>query len=371
MKQNGTQITIDFASPQALVVAGLEVLAPEGDLTSPAALGQPRKLAAYQIIQTVFPEFRWAYARGRNGKPEVTFFNYPTIGGDKPSLRSLVAHALGAMSLDFNRPVIDPLWQPLLNVGQAGFELKKLIRRIGVDPPPEVVVAIANWLATALTGAKSTLVCPVCPAWEVDKDGRYTFAGVGDGIGLVAQRMLVRLPAWQEFCQKWQLDVTFVVAIGDFEATESACESVGVSVEEFLARLRRSQEAFAKEAPVGLSLATPFITELGDWLSHYQGALGSLTINNYSGRLGWPAGRFDKIVAARTSLYRRWMRVKQVDAKAMLLKQAAEYAAIGKVVAELSDNPMILAADDSTMTPFWQALLTEPVALIYHQGEDY
>lgn len=371
MKQTAATTAIDFTSPQALVAAGLEVLAPEGDLTSPAALGQPRKLAAYQIIQTVFPEFRWAYARGRNGKPEVTFFNYPTIGGDKPSLRGLVAHALGAMSLDFNRPVIDPLWQPLLNVGQAGFELKKLIRRIGIDPPKEVVGAIAKWLMSALTGAKSTLVCPVCPAWEVDTEGRYTFAGVKDDVGLVAQRILIRLPAWQEYCQKWKLDVTFKVAIGDFEATESACDSVGISVEEFLARLRRSQQAFVKEAPVGLRLETPFITELGDWPSYYQEALDLLTINNYSGSLGWPASKFDKIVAARTSLYRRWMRAKKINVKEMLFKQAAEYAAIGKVVARIPDNPMILAADDSKMTPFWQALLTEPVALIYHQGEDY
>ncbi len=355
----------------ALVYLGLESI-----ISKPSVRGKvkPARLEAYRLIQKFIPNFGWTVTRSRLGKPVVRFQNYPTVAGKQPSIQALVAHVLGIKTLDFKARAVDPVWQPLLDLGEAGVALREFIGEVGVTPPALVVNSIANWLTVALSGSKSTLVCAVCPDWEVGEDGRYTFSGLGSGVGLVAQRALAKLPAWEKFCLRWGLNVSLVVAIGDFEATEEACARVGLTTELFMQRLRLSQNAFAQASTevLSLPLLTPFITELGPWLQYYDEARQLLTFNNYSGSLRWSAHVLDKIAQARSSLYKRWFKVSKVNATELALKQGAEYAAIGKVIQESSlDNPLILAFDHDVMTPFWQALLPEPVALVYHKGQNY
>jgi hypothetical protein len=246
-----------------------------------------------------------------------------------------------------------------------------MLQRLCYTPPAVVVEAMAKWLEKALTGVESVVFSPVCPDWEVDQaTQRYTFRGLGEGIGLVAMRVLVTTPEFAKYCQKWKLNVRFIFAIGDFEATPESCARLGISHEEFLRRLNRSQEALRLAMPAFVTLETPFITSLGNWAELLTFAGKSINASNFSGHLKWSVRKLHQIAEARRSLYERW-HGKSVDVVRLTVEQGREYGAIGKMVADQFSNPLVLAGDQAVMAAFWQALQEKPLAVVYLRGEKY
>lgn len=365
MKQTAAITAIDFAHKLVLVYLGLEDIIAKGD-------GQPSRLAAYELIKRVVPGFSWRIVEVRNGKPVIQFQNYPTVNGRRPSLRRLVAHAMGVETLKFDPSGFDLSWEPLFKLGQPGIELGLILQRLCYTPPAIIVQAIAKWLDIALTGVESVVFSPTCPDWEVDPVScRYTFKGLRDGVGLVASRVLAALPEFDKFCQKWGLNVRFIVAIGDFEATTESCAKLGITRSEFLTRLEHSQQAFQLAAMGIANLQTPFITKLDDnWPLIQGGAASSLNKNNFSGLLRWSPRKLIEIAEARLSLYQRWYG--QVsDPVGLTLAQGTDYAAIGQLVSTNFANPLVLAGDQAAMAAFWQALQDTPLAVVYLRGEKY
>jgi hypothetical protein len=362
VKQNLT--TADFTDKHVLVKLGLEDILSRGT--------QPTRLAAYELIKRAVPNFSWRVAWWRGDKPVVQFRNYPTINGRRPSLRHLVAHAMGIECLNFDPAGFDLSWEPLFKLGEPGVEFGLMLQRLCYTPPAVVVQTIAKWLETALTGVESVIFSPTCPAWTVDpQTQRYTFDGLDDGVGLVASRVLAALPEFSRFCQAHGLNVRFIVAIGDFEATEQSCTKLGISRAEFLARLQRSQDAFRLAASEIPSLETPFITALDDnWSLIQANAASAVNKNNFSGPLRWSGRKLLEIAQARLSLYIRWYG-KSVDAVGLTLAQGADYAAIGRMVSNRLPNPLVLAGDQVAMGAFWQTLQSTPLPVAYLRGNKY
>lgn len=355
---------VKLGDRMALVRLGLERIVSTDN-------GVPTKLQAYRLIRTALPEFGWRVVECRNGKPLVEFKNYPTIDGERPSLKRLVSYALGHEHLEFDPPNYDLTWKPLFKLGPAGKELGIILQRLCYTPPAVVVEAVAKWLQKALTGVESVVFSPVCPDWEVDQaTQRYTFKGLGEGIGLVAMRVLATTPEFAEYCQKWKLNVRFIFAIGDFEATPESCTRLGISHEEFLKRLSQSQEALRSAMPAFVSLETPFITTLGNWGALLTSAGNSINANNFSGPLKWSVRKLHQIAEARRSLYERW-HGKSVDVVRLTVEQGREYGVIGKMVVDQFPNPLVLAGDQAAMAAFWQALQDTPLAVVYLRGEKY
>lgn len=331
-----------------------------------ASSGSAQAEPAYREIARRFPGFSWSYDERGN----VRFQGYPRVGGHEPTLAELLV--IDPSKVDCWTPKIQRRMQPLIDSGPAGLDLAKVMVRLSVSRPPDAVMgAVIAWLQRALQGESSTIFSTVCPDYAVDAHGRYTFEGLNSGVGVVAKRLQVALPVLWHFCNDHGLPVTFVVAMGDSEADNpDNCRRVGLTRTEFIARLEQSQAAFRASMNPELPLKTPMASQIGSWLQVVAQAREAAASGRFSGVLHIPADAWDKICAARRSLFTRWYGA-GVDASAILRAQAPEYMAMGTLATEHFPNTLILGADTPAMAAFWQGLSFRVRPVLYLQDVQY
>ncbi len=254
---------------------------------------------------------------------------------------------------------------------------------LGASPAPDhpqVRTTVERWLQRAVTGYRVTMFSPVCPDYA-HSEGRYTFDSLGGGVGLVASRILGVLPSYWAFCQKYSIDVRFVVAISDHEAKNADnCARVGVSECEFLARIRKSQERFLAACPQDMPIQCPFFTEVGnvgEWDQIFSTARRNATRKSgliLTGRLPFTPDAWEEIVRTRGRLYKRWYGSK-IDTKKILFAQVPEYMALGtlaeRVYNRMRAKALILAADSTLMSPFVQGLGQKVRPVVYLRSNEY
>jgi hypothetical protein len=351
----------------------------------------PRYKPAYALISRRFAGFGWTGSPG-GGRAWVTFENYPTVESLHPSLadlsieslRTTVApHAPPHLVVDLFAPNIQCRVAPLLRSGDGhnvklGAELARALVDLPIAfPPLTVMEAVRHWWTKALAGHPSTIVTPVCPDYATQETDdplcprAYTFDGLGDGIGYVAERALAALPKLWAFFRTLTPapDIRFIVAIGDEEADSAENRArVHVTRDEFRARLRRSQQAFRQACPQGMPVETPFITELDRerWEVLLRQARSSVALRNY-GPFGLTEDDLEILAKARRPLYTRWYG-EDVDARAILDRQAPEYMAATELFCERYPNVLVLGADATAMAPFVQGLgrTIKPVLYLRH-----
>lgn len=351
----------------------------------------PRYQPAYDLIARRFAGFGWTGSPG-GGRSWVQFEHYPTVDSLRPSLadlsieslRSAVApHAPPHITVDFFASNIQPRVAPLLRNGDGydmtlGANLARTLVDLPISfPPLRVMEAVRHWWTKAHAGHPSTIVTPVCPDYATRETDdplcprAYTFDGLGDGIGYVAERALAALPKLWAFFQTLAPvpDIRFVVAIGDEEADSAEnCARVHVTRDEFRERLRRSQQAFMHACPPGMPVETPFITELdrARWEALLCSARSAVALRDY-GPFGLTEDDLAILAAARRPLYARWYG-EGVDARAILDRQAPEYMAATELFCERYPNVLVLGADATAMAPFAQGLgqAIKPVLYLRH-----
>lgn len=367
----------------------------------------PRARAALDLLVETYPGFAWGYREVKggplvqkaddsvlthepNGRPILFITGCPRVGGTHLSLADLVHNA---DRLSNGEPPLFPIryftymeeraLQPLLELGHQGIAFALLLEggvRWNRPSQPPLISALASWLKRALDGAPSTIVSVVCPDYTVDPaTRRYTFDGLHDGIGLVATRVLEVLPAIAQYTKRYKLHVNFVVAIADFEASEATCARVGVTREEFIARLRRSQvafaEAFAHACPDAL-LETPLVSEIASgigttWEDMYRTCAEAYAAGNKTGQLKLSDADLRTILDASDSLYKRWHGA-GVNVAQVLAAQAPEYGAIGWLVRHAYSNALLLGGDRPAMSIFDQQMLgTEFLPVVYRRPVNY
>ncbi|MBI2411512.1 MAG: hypothetical protein HYV32_06500 [Candidatus Kerfeldbacteria bacterium] len=338
----------------------------------------PRSVGAFEELVGAYPGFRWFIKDGRI----IGFDGYPQIGGENPSLADLVENARRMqrgepplLQIDTFRPSMQRQLKPLLDLGEPGIEFARMLEGLPWSMPPvEMVEAYARWLKRALDGELTTLVSPVCPDYTVE-GGRYTFSGLGNGIGLVAGRVLSGLPSFVNFARRYKIDLTIRVVIGDFEAVDTTCERVGLTRQGFIGRLRESQHAFAQAFVTRcprVKLETPLVTEManGSWASAYAACVTAVERDEMTGPIKLKPGDMDRIMAASRSLYQRWYGP-DVDALVVLKRQAPEYGAMGMVVEEHNHNPLIFGGDRAVMAAFYQMNATKLRPVVYLRAQAY
>lgn len=352
--------------------------------------GQPNARKAWEFVAGKLG-IEWTWENGNEGKGDhyIAWNFYPRILGPfgdpmQPSLADLVRHCRGDITL----PIVT--WTdsherellPILAHGDAGKRLSEWIRQHGHKPPKGPVLnSTADWLVSATAGAESDFFLFVCPDWATQQ-GRYTFSGLGTGVGLVAQRALNALPHLWRFCQESGIaNPRFTVAIGDFEGdSEAACSRIGIDSAEFRYRCRLSQEAFAQalevRCPEMLSRCSfPFATELAGGITAWQACLGEAREAIAEGlekSLKVTSKEVAEIVDARRSLYERWYG-EGCDARAILSGQLPEYGALGAIAMRVSRNPLIVGIDHAVMSVGFQILAphNQAVATIATRHNDY
>lgn len=365
-----------YESQQFLADSGLQQINP----TFAYGYAFPKNKPAYKVIQEKYPGFSW------EEDPEtqnVKFINYPCFNGCTPALWDLVQ---GKVPQDWT-------WnanRDYANLSQIynaplGKEFAMLLASIGAKlPQEELGDLLVDWLYRVNRGESATIFACVCPDYSYQETGKavpyeYTFNELGSGIGLVANRLLSILPKLYEFFRTGDIHMHFAIAIADYEAdSKETLERIGVSYDEFITRLKSSQNALhqAVLAQVhNISLTAPLlkenIVESGkkiDWNNLLDQAQEKIMTNDF----GWlgkdeDAPSIEMIFNSRLPLYKRWYGQEKSKEELMqvLISQGAEYSAETRVVYEKFPNPLILGADHIAMAPFMQVLVPNGIPVLY------
>jgi hypothetical protein len=250
-------------------------------------------------------------------------------------------------------------------------ELRPLLTYDNVKP-------LAPWFERVVRCEESCVVTMVCPTYktvreETSKEVIYTFDGLEDGIGIVAQRALPAHIALWKFFRDCGLGMRFILVMADNEADSAAnLERVGVSREEFLKRVRANQHNTKAASPIEMPLETPLLSEVAGayWSAALEAGKKRAHEIEDGGKM---AGPFRGALQQRGKLYERWAGrpLQGAEKHAMLYNQIAEYGAVGRCVGTVFPNPFFLAADDPIMAPFVAAGGGPDLPLIYLERPRY
>ncbi|MEX1112807.1 MAG: hypothetical protein WEC84_05080 [Candidatus Andersenbacteria bacterium] len=244
-------------------------------------------------------------------------------------------------------------------------------------PSPAIARLFGQAIAAGQQGELITLVGAFCPDYAYEETGnpqlpyRYTFDGVGEGVGLVAQQFVRIVPAISEFLARLKINHRVVLGIGDFEAdSEDVLERVGLSRAEFKRRCRCSLEAFRAAVPPDLSLTLELSGEErsnGRLRRYCQEATGRMNRGDF-GRMEALYEDLAQVIARIPAHYRtfyeRWYGREMTDREVsnLVYSQGGEYAALAKIYADdLGPNVVMLAGDRPEMhrfNTFFQVLPT-------------
>lgn len=331
----------------------------------------PSNLPFYLILEEKYPTFSWKILgteTNTNTAPNVNI-DAPRVDNLRPSLFSLLINDIRSdtdTSLHRRYPIVSRLPTPLTS------SLAQLLEDIqAISPDVLDMEKIVGWLEKGLQGEPLTLFSPVCPDYSVEKlkEGpifyRYTFNELGSGVGLVAKHLLKILPFLSKTFKKYSLKVTIIVGVGDFEAANlSNVRKVNLTFEEFLSRLQKSRAAIqiSSKAPIQTVLFTDLCGGFQGWNAHLKKFERMFAKKEY-GYSNLTSEKLLSIIKARKPLYDRWYGIKShlEDYLPMLLRQGAEYAAMGAILKEKYRNCLILGADHAAMKPFYNVDHIHPI----------
>ena len=319
----------------------------------------PRHLPFYYILKDKFPSFSWVTNKSLANGVEI---NAPRIENLRPSLISLL----------INDIIIEkdtPLPRQYLCVKKLPPDLVRSFFTLMEDiqalyPDNTNMEGIVSWLYNGLQGRPLTIFSAVCPDYSVEKTGdpqclyKHTFNELGSNIGLVAQRILDALPRFENFFKQYNIKVTPIIAMGDFEAyAEDNLKRLNISNSEFLSRLQKSHNLTKKSSkvPVNTIMFTELCEGYNRWDIYFKKYKTMLDEGNY-GNSNLDKKSLLDIIKARKPLYDRWLgkRNRLEDYLPQLLGQGAEYATMGAIINQNYNNCLILGADHSVMAPFYK-----------------
>jgi hypothetical protein len=323
-----------------------------------------RNLPFYMLIQDKYQGFQWKETQ----KGTIVHYNFK---GLKPSLLSLLT---GVVPQAPGSAIKNGSPLARLAPEQADALVDALREADCVSPDDHQMGLIVDWLKRGLAGEPLTIISPVCPDYAVE-DGeaachRFTFSGVGTGIGVTAKRLFESLPV---LSQLWRgdfgLKLTHYVCPGDFEAFSAETNArLGLDEETFIDRLEMSRRSLLVHAPAPIEtrLFTSLCCGKAGWVNLHADILKRMQ----DGAFGPLEGEawLRAIALGRRGLYDRWYNVEDQEPafyEAIAIRQGAEYAAMGHAIATHPDckNPLILGADDHKMGAFYG--LTSSIPVLY------
>ncbi|WP_110971201.1 hypothetical protein [Pseudomonas huaxiensis] len=333
----------------------------EGDEST----GLPRYMPFYRFIQSKFPGFQWQ-VRNSEGK-KTLILDKPYINQSRPSLLSLLLCAVNDNTV--TTPALKVRYPAMRELPDAlVVDLEQAFERLSfTTSAPHFMARFAETLVKGLAGETITLVSPVCPDYGYEnKNGRlrYTFDYLGEGIGLVAGRVVKTLPDLQAVLRKHGIDARIAIGAGDFEGFDgSTLDRLKETREGFAHKLRISQQKILD----ALGPQTESIMIAGavggeaQWRALTADAEQRLA-NRDNGCIVDSDLDYAAIFNARLPLYQAWHQQRSNEELMQILyAQGAEYAAIGQVFARQWRNPIVIGADHNRMQPFYWLYSTIPV----------
>ncbi|MEK7500299.1 MAG: hypothetical protein AAB649_06915 [Patescibacteria group bacterium] len=253
--------------------------------------------------------------------------------------------------------------------GDLGMRFAELLYRLQmVIPSATIAHALARVIQAGRDGKEVTFAGAFCPDYAYEETGnvqvpfRYTFDGLGTGVGLVAQQFARIIPELSRFCKELGISHRFIIGMGDFEAdAESVLQRVGVDRMEFVRRCQCSLDAFQELMPVDV----PIELELFDakrGKGNFRMIAADCTQRMMQGDFGMMESLHPDLheVIARIpdqyrTFYERWYGVQMDDdaVRRIIYSQGGEYAAVGRIYYDdFGENSIFLAGDRPEMNRF-------------------
>jgi len=325
----------------------------------------PKYLPFYRFIKTKFPDFKWEVKQAK--KNLVVIFNKPYINSITPTLLNLVVSAINDdVKVTPRLKVLYPSLRKLPD--NLVYDLDVLFKKYEFCPLKACYSSeLARVLRRGLAGEAVTIVSPVCPDYAFERHNgkyRYTFSHLGDGIGLVAGRLVKILPKFRDVLEKNGIKVNIVVSGGDFEGYEaSTLYQLGETREGFQRKLKISQKKIGK--CIGGNFKSSMISELlggeESWFQYKEQVKNRIKSDDY-GFIDRSDMDILAVFNARLPLYRAWQpTLSNRELAKFLYDQIAEYALIGKAFSENYENAIVVGADHSKMRPFYWLYQKLPV----------
>lgn len=343
----------------------------------------PRNLLLYRLMALHFPEFFEVLVTGtrhiggsdsRGNPPErrlVVFPRQPIGKATNGRVGALSVHRTlsGVEPSRFSERVVraaNPLCSALDN--DLGLELAELL--IGCKMQiPELKTAqqLARVIRSGINGDPVTIVGAFCPDWAYEETDdphlpyRYTFDGVGEGVGLVAQQFVRIVPAISAWLDELDIEHRIILSIGDFEAdSEGVLERVGVNRQEFLRRCQCSLDRFAEAVPADLPLELEMFDggrSRGRFRKYAEDATRKMMAGNF-GRMVELHNDLLEVLARipdqYRTFYKRWFGGMSDDnVRRIVYEQGGEYAALARIYEEdFGSNILMLSGDRPEMHLF-------------------
>ena len=339
----------------------------------------PRNWLLYRLLECGFPDIISVTVRGKEHIGGLASKNNPN-----------------AQRLEFTKRPLDPMDRMMaihrIYKGEQPQKFLPAIRRAAQTLRSSLGDETGTKLAQVLFGCKMvipfpkmarllsqvihagqnkrivTLVGAFCPDYAYEETGnpqipyRYTFDGLGKGVGLVAQQFVRILPHMHAFLNELGVAHRIVLGIGDFEADDQqTLNRVKLDRASFIAKCQRSLDAFRAQVPSEI----PMTLELFD-TARGNGRLrpyaAEATTRMHRGDFGQMPDLYDDLKKCiggihdqYDTFYRRWHGdgISAQEVRNIIFAQGGEYASIARIYQEdFGDNVIILAGDRPEMHRF-------------------
>lgn len=205
-------------------------------------------------------------------------------------------------------------------------------------------------------------ICPVCPdySYVTKENGRYeyTFKELSSGIGLVAMRAINNAKSILSYVNQLKLEenqLKITILVGDFEANQQNCNSLGETQESFVKKCHQSSLAIKHSIEfIHSGVFTSLCGGLQEWPHILKFVKRLSSLNSFDDlKRHYPVFNHEKSLISRIPLYRRWFN-DTIDIEKIFMSQILEYATMGFVIySHRNMNPILIASDHMAMRYYY------------------
>ena len=208
------------------------------------------------------------------------------------------------------------------------------------------------------------IIAPVCPDYNYikTKDGKYqyTFNGLGNGIGVVANKAIENIKLLKNLSSdlvKNGFLIDYKTLLGDFEANKENLSALKETEENFLKKINQSGVSIYENHFIKSNNFTSICNGLKGWKNQLTYIKTFCKINRYDDlKIFAPDINHDKNLISRLPLYKKWFG-NDKDFKQIFFNQTLEYMAMGYITKNYyGDKMILLASDHKAMRPYYTIL---------------
>ncbi len=203
------------------------------------------------------------------------------------------------------------------------------------------------------------IFAPVCPDYKtyLDSNGkkRYSFDGIGSGIGLVGSKLIEKYPHLKQSLKSSNLNYELVVLIGDFEATDQNLERLNISGKEFNKKIKKSCKKYIDDFNLFAFGFADFFGGINSWNSRIKDLRKDLNLYSFKDLDNcMPKINHNSIFASRIELYKKWAKNSD-EMISIFISQIAEYILMGCLIESYHRPSILLTCDHKAMLPYYGA----------------